>query len=423
LEAWSLEICTVQDPSIGLAASQDTFRSCALIDGSVTVTTGTGFNGNVSLSIESSISGVDLSLDQSTIPAGSSTNLNFEGTLAKNEVVIISATDGTVEVNKNIFLERSPSPEEPTLISPADMSMNLSADVNLSWQSAMNASSYRYQISNTEDFSNVITSNTVSSTMAAVNLASGGDYYWRVQSINECDTLTSDIRVFNVSDRFNVDISELNITTCQSTVEYLITITGGVVGNVNAAISNLPSGTTAAFENNPAIVGETIKIILSDLPTTANSYDLTLTLTDDTGMTDLQLGLTVEVPPGLPTLTSPENNMADVDTIPSFQFDLGSSATIHDLEVATDEGFSDIVILAENLTSGNVSPEVLLMPNTRYYWRVKGSNSCGVSFSPIFQFKTKIRTSTTEVFDGNSIQLIPNPTRQSTEIVIRHLFC
>ena len=145
---------------------------------------------------------------------------------------------------------------------------------------------------------------------------------------------------------------------------------------------------------------------------------MTLSLTDDTGSTDLSLELIVEVAPGLPSLTAPMNNEAEVDTVPIFEFDLGTSATDHQLEVATDVEFTDVVIQSSNLTNGNVSPGIQLEHKTTYYWRVKATNSCGISFSPIYQFLTKVRTSIDDVFESESIDIVPNPTQNLTEIVI-----
>jgi len=418
LDEWSLEICTVEDPTVGIAASIDTLVSCAAVDGAVVLTTGSGFSGNVTLSIESTITGIITTLDQTSVTAGSSTNLNVIGTLTHDETVTVRATDGTIVVNKDILLELQSAPSTPSLSAPEDMAMDLPSTVNLSWQTAPNASEYRYQVSTNNTFTDIIATNTITGSSADVNLANGATYFWRVQSINNCDTVSSEVRTFGVSGRFNITISEQTISTCQSSVEYLVTINSGVDGNVNASLGNPPMGSMVSYENNPGTVGQTIKVILSDISLTADVYDMTLTLTDDTGSTVQALQLIVEEAPGLPALTTPANNMGEVDTVPTFQFDLATSATNHDLEVATDIEFNSIVIQSDNLSSGTVEPGILLTPKTTYYWRVKASNSCGVSFSPIYQFLTQVRTGIDDVFEAESVTLVPNPTRDQAEIVI-----
>ena len=87
-------------------------------------------------------------------------------------------------------------------------------------------------------------------------------------------------------------------------------------------------------------------------------------------------------------LTSPSNSGTGVALSPTFTWDEISNASSYDIEIATDLGFSSILV-NENVTTNSYT-EASLDQSTTYYWRVKAKNSCGVgNFSSVSSFTTQ----------------------------------
>ncbi|MBI4548156.1 MAG: T9SS type A sorting domain-containing protein [Ignavibacteriae bacterium] len=77
----------------------------------------------------------------------------------------------------------------PTLSSPSDNAQNVSfcSNVTLSWQSALNTSSYHLQVAYDINFTNIIPGGDVQSIAGlsySIPVACGTDYYWRVSASN-----------------------------------------------------------------------------------------------------------------------------------------------------------------------------------------------------------------------------------------------
>lgn len=99
----------------------------------------------------------------------------------------------------------------------------------------------------------------------------------------------------------------------------------------------------------------------------------------------------VNVAPSVPTLTLPVDNKLCVDNTVAFQWNLSTDANkdaiTYQIEVSKDNTFSQIVKTAEIKTN---STSVALEKNTAYYWRIKATDSKGVSsgFSATFKLYT-----------------------------------
>lgn len=418
LNGWSLEICTIPDPTVGLELSLDNIETCAALNNTITVTPGTGFSGNVTLSIVNAISGVNTAFTPNPVAPGAASTLTISGSIIQNEVLTLRATDGNINVDKNIALQKLPVPDAAQLVAPADMSTDLPTAVDLSWQVSTNTDMYRYEIATDNQFTNIVETGTIAGTSVSVTLSEGASFFWRVLSMNNCETTSSAIRSFSTGGRFNIAVVDETATTCGGTVEFLINLNGGIDGLATASVSGLPSGVTSTFDNNPASEGGTIKLTISGLPLDEMSYTFMLTLTDDSDSTDKTLTVNLEEAPGLPVQNAPANNGTDIDTLTTFDFDMGQSATTHRLQVATDAAMSNLVVDISGLTTTTVTLDDPLVANQIYYWRVAAINDCGSSFSPIQQFQTVIKTSLDDVFDAESIDLVPNPATDLVELVI-----
>jgi hypothetical protein len=94
------------------------------------------------------------------------------------------------------------------------------------------------------------------------------------------------------------------------------------------------------------------------------------------------------VAPTIPTLVTPTENKLCVDNTVAFQWNASTDPTkdpiTYQIEIAKDNVFTQIVKTAE---SSNTSQSIALDKNTAYYWRVKATDSKGLSSNYSFTFK------------------------------------
>lgn len=93
----------------------------------------------------------------------------------------------------------------------------------------------------------------------------------------------------------------------------------------------------------------------------------------------------------VPVLNLPVNN-ATVSITPLLRWDSIAAATGYRCRVATDTGFTNLVLDSNNITGRQITvPSGRLQANTRYYWKVYSYNSCYTSsYSPRWSFVTAL---------------------------------
>lgn len=88
---------------------------------------------------------------------------------------------------------------------------------------------------------------------------------------------------------------------------------------------------------------------------------------------------TTTVTPSAPGLLIPPDN-SSTNTTPQLRWDSIPAATLYRCRIATDTGFTNIVLDSNNIANRFINvPAGRLQANTRYYWRVTASNSCNTS--------------------------------------------
>jgi len=151
---------------------------------------------------------------------------------------------------------------------------------------------------------------------------------------------------------------------------------------------NPPAGATASFVPNPVTPPGTS--VLTVGPTSAEgAYSLDIVGTTATKTHTTTVGLTVyAAAAGAPTLTAPADGATDVSRTPTFTWTPGTGSGTYHLQVATDSGFTNIVIDVAGLTAATYTAETELNTSTTYYWRVTTENACGNATSATFSFTT-----------------------------------
>lgn len=167
---------------------------------------------------------------------------------------------------------------------------------------------------------------------------------------------------------------------------------------VNLGVSGLPGGASAQFFPNPVVptdpaAGATLTI--SDTGgVSGGSYALTVTGESNGPSFDpqseelgLQLGI-VEALTGEVGLSSPADGATGIGLQPEFVWSSASGAEGYEIQIATDSGFSNLVIQAN---TGDTRFQAVsgLAPDATYFWRVRPSNVCGDgTYSDAFSLTT-----------------------------------
>ena len=163
----------------------------------------------------------------------------------------------------------------------------------------------------------------------------------------------------------------------------------GFSGNVTLSASNLPSGTTASFSTNPVPAGgQTVLTVTNTTGLAGGVYTVSIDATASSGSRSASFDILLSDGANQPNLTSPAVSEVDVTFKPTLTWATDALTNSYEVEMATDAAFTNIVFT--NTTGGN-SASILsnLEPSTTYYWRVRGTNNCGIgAFSAVRDFTT-----------------------------------
>ena len=99
------------------------------------------------------------------------------------------------------------------------------------------------------------------------------------------------------------------------------------------------------------------------------------TFTDLSADHTISASFTVAPPPA-PVLSSPANGATGISVDPTLTWNASSGAASYGLQVATDAGFTNLVVNQTTITA-TVYAVTGLLNNTQYYWRVNTTNAGG----------------------------------------------
>ncbi|MEE9408035.1 MAG: zinc-dependent metalloprotease family protein [Polaribacter sp.] len=158
---------------------------------------------------------------------------------------------------------------------------------------------------------------------------------------------------------------------------------------VSFTTTNQPSGATVSFSPTTINADGNVTMTVSNLDgKTDQAYIINVEgkSTSVTQNINVQLNVTTATFGAL-TLTSPANNATNVNLSEELKWDADGNASNYDVQIASDNSFSNIVSSGNVTTNSYISSG--LAGNTMYYWRVKAKNSCGEgAFSGSFRFTT-----------------------------------
>ncbi len=232
-----------------------------------------GFNGNVTFSAMGLPAGTtaNFSSNPVNLPGTFTMTVSNTGAAAPGIYsIMINATDGTEADNLVVNLTIDDAiVTGPTLMTPADNSINVTTTPAFAWAAIAGASSYTIEIATDPNFNTIVeTATTTTLSYTTMTLNSQTQYYWRVFAENSCgpgpvstvfmfETGTESCILVTSADT-PIDISPDGTPTITS--EIIITQTGAVsdlnilgldvshtwVSDLTISITS-PSGTTAAL--------------------------------------------------------------------------------------------------------------------------------------------------------------------------------
>lgn len=301
--------------------------------------------------------------------------------------------------------------DPPILLSPPDSSIIFVTSPRLDWTDVNNINSYNIHISYNREFTMLVVQilgiQESHYKIANPYLNFDTQYYWRVRGSSTTGygpwSGIFSFKALNIIPPVPVLQSPVNGATHVSVHPTLDWNDVGEIHNYRLQVSLNPNFSPLVF--NPGIEIISQYTITNTLPYNTTYY-WRVNSTASAGTSDWSSVFnftTIPAPiPGAPNLISPLNNSQGISLTPTLRWSLTSNSSSHYVNLSLDSAFS--TILFDSLVPNNnliVSvPSGILIPNTRYYWRVNASSSGGTGpWSSIWNFQTTI----SNIFQINSI--------------------
>jgi hypothetical protein len=293
------------------------------------------------------------------------------------------------------------TPGTPVLILPANKSPNQPVTLQLSWNKSVGATTYTVIVATDTGMTNVTYQDSVvtDTTKIITSLKNGTTYYWKVRgknvsgygswsAVNSFTTIVSvpllPMLVSPVDKASNQPVS-LNVEWQASTnaLEYHVQLasdTGFInivksdtVSTLTYPVSGLKNGTTYYWR------------VKSENHAGSSTWSTVWSFT------------TFVEKLASPTHTDPQNNAASQPVSLVLSWSTVTEATTYEVQIATVNDFSTVLIDNSALTTNTVSISNLAN-NTVYYWRVRAKNLSSVSdWTVPWSFTSIVKTPDTPV--------------------------
>ncbi|MGD9092728.1 MAG: S8 family serine peptidase, partial [Anaerolineales bacterium] len=161
---------------------------------------------------------------------------------------------------------------------------------------------------------------------------------------------------------------------------------------VTLSTTGEPAGVSVEFDINPGIPPFSSTLTISNTDTAqAGVYDIDIIgiAPTTTHTTTVNMNL-FDMVPWLPELVTPSDGAINQGIRPTFNWNPVIQVETYDLEISTDNAFSDIVFSTSQLAKNTYTLEFDLQTSTQYFWRVRAHNICGASnYSITYSFTTE----------------------------------
>lgn len=300
------------------------------------------------------------------------------------------------------FTTANPPPPAPVLVYPANNATNIPVILTFLWSSSSGANWYHIQVSTDQNFgTTTIDVNYIYSTQytnGSQPLANGTVYYWRVYAVNSGGPSPA-----STVWHFSTASAPPPAPTLQSPPNHatgvsltpLLTwnpVTGWAVDQYHLLLAS-----DAAFNNIIIDITTPNNVTQYQVPSPlggSTTYYWHVQAHNSGGWGNYSSPTwdftTMPGPPAAPVLISPSDSADCQSRNPQFNWSAVPTATSYLLQVGTDPSFTTGIAIAVVVSSPTYTPPAnALNTNTKYYWRVRASNSSGTGpFSDIWLFWT-----------------------------------
>ena len=295
------------------------------------------------------------------------TNSDLQGSMVGDQVELNGTTTFTMTYNAAFAsgtyslplttiafaplpVDLPPSPSVPNLISPVNGASTQSS-VGLIWDKSPWALVYHVQVATSPTFEagTIVVDVSRLGTYHQANLLPNTQYWWRIQAINQAGTSAwSSVASFTTNAP-----TPTPTPTATSTPTRTPTKTSTPTLAATATRTPTPSRTPTPTS--------TPTFTWTPTPTSAPSATRTAT------------------PPPSPILAAPANNSTTASLRPLFDWPDVASVTGYGIQLATSPAFGASTVTDVTIIESYYIPAQDLLPNTRYYWRVKSLNGTASS--------------------------------------------
>ncbi len=322
--------------------------------------------------------------------------------------------------------EFTEAPSVPVLVYPENESMNIGEKITLQWQPSDRAGTYNVQVSLTDNFTNDIADESLSSTQYEMTgLNTNTKYYWRVSCKNAVgESNWSEVWYFTTKDNFlSPDAPSLK-------------------GPGNNTVG---TETTLTLEWNPESKSEKYHLQVSkqkdivtgdvaDVEVTGTSYELTgldegtwyywrvagVNTAGGEGTFSPIWGFkTKEGKPAAPQQLFPPDKSTNISIEPVFRWKSLGDNYLYEIQVSQTDQFLSFEIDEEYIGDTTYASD-RLRTDFEYFWRIRAMNvqSQYSDWSPVFSFRTGYSSVPEEIaFEARDIMNnYPNPTDGVTTI-------
>ena len=178
----------------------------------------------------------------------------------------------------------------------------------------------------------------------------------------------------------NTTTKQTVCNTSNPSIEYNLNLdfVKGFNETVSFSVSNEPTGANITFSPNSISNNGVVKMTVTNLNgVVPDDYNINInassTSVNQTIIAELQV---LDNSFTNFALTSPSNGATNIALLPSLTWGLIAEASSYDIQIASDNAFSNIVI-SDNITTNSYTVESTLRGITEYFWRVRAKNSCG----------------------------------------------
>ncbi len=320
-------------------------------------------------------------------------------------------------------------PKAPTLAAPANNSENVSRTQALAWNLTDNTNNYNLQVSENQSFTGLVINKTGINASGYAPTANELDYntqyYWRVASKNDAGvSVWSEVWTFKTGDKApNAPTlaSPPNDATAISVAPLLswYNVINAETYQIQISKTNVFAGSDIVYSKS-AITTNSFNVPKDRLlPNTKYFWRVRASTAGGDSPYSEHWSFTTsnELPKLLGQL--PEDKAENLAINPLFKWDYSQTANSFNLQISTDDKFTNIVYNNDKITNNNFLLDDYTLENGKwYFWRVNMKTPQGVSpWSDVLSFKTITGGNVEYMKSYEQFTIaIPNPANDITTI-------